>query len=300
MKHLILSLSLIVWGAGIASAQDWWRGSLGPAPPTPPSSPVDSDARGDSGRIQRRDPEESPTRRAKPREEQPPSRAELERQAEAHQREVAQRKQIRGELARLAGSFQIQHLQPSFELRPHLDASFGIPRDIGERPWGRIMATSLSGITPASRIPVENLRRAAAVLMPIMQALAAGNTGMSDEDLSFLASQSALAMEGAPMAVEIRESPAGHEEDVRLLAQRAQDVETTRNAAQHATAERLHVEEQLVKVQQEMQSDKSDTETLKKRREALLQAYKTAYTNESNKKAEVQSKTGRIIEVWGQ
>jgi hypothetical protein len=161
------------------------------------------------------------------------------------------------------------------------------------------MAAQLSGVgTPASRIPVENLRRAAAVLAPIVQALKSGNAGMSDEDVSFLASQSALAMEGAPLAIEIREVKAGHEEDVRRLVLQAQDVEAARLAEQQATTERLHVEEQLVKVQKEMRSSKSDTEALKMRRETILQAYKTAYLNESNKKAEVQSKTGRVIEMW--
>jgi ABC-type phosphate transport system auxiliary subunit len=121
---------------------------------------------------------------------------------------------------------------------------------------------------------------------------------MSEEDMSFLASQSALAMEGAPLAVEVRESPAGHEEDVRRLAQQAQDVETARVAAQQATVERLRVEEQLVKVQRELLSGKEDKGALEKRREEILRAYKTAYTNESDKKAEVQSKTGRVVVVW--
>jgi ABC-type phosphate transport system auxiliary subunit len=121
---------------------------------------------------------------------------------------------------------------------------------------------------------------------------------MSDEDMSFLASQSAQAMEGAPLAVEVREAPTGHEEDVRRLAQQVQDVEAVRVEAQQATAERLRVEEQLVKVQGELQSGKGDKATVEKRREEILRAYKTAYTNESDKKAEVQSKTGRVVVVW--
>jgi hypothetical protein len=228
----------------------------------------------------------------------PPSRAELKRQEEARQRTAAQMQQIHGELARLSGSFQIKRVQSSIELTPRSDRSFGLPGDTGERPFGRIMAAALSGSTPASRIPVENLRRAAAVLAPIVQALKQGSAGMSDEDMSFLASQSALAMEGAPLAIEVRDSPDGHEEDVRRLAQQAQDVESARGEAQQATTERLHVEEQLLNVQKELQSGKGDKAALEKRREEILRAYKTAYTNESDKKADVQSKTGRVVVVW--
>jgi hypothetical protein len=300
MKRLFLWLFLAVACTGIAGAQDWWRGTLGPAPPTPPSSPVGGDTRS-SPPVRRRDPSDYPPRRTEPRVERPkpPSKAELKRQEEVRKREAAQTQQIHGELARLSGSFQIQRVQSSIELTPRSDRSFGLPGDTGERPFGRIMAAELSGNgTPASRIPLENLRRAAAVLAPIVQALKTGNSGMSDEDMSFLASQSALAMEGAPLAVEVRESPAGHEEDVRRLAQQAQDVETASVAAQQATVERLRVEEQLVKVQRELLSGKEDKGALEKRREEILRAYKTAYTNESDKKAEVQSKTGRVVVVW--
>jgi hypothetical protein len=299
MKRLFLWLFLTVACTGIAGAQDWWRGTLGPAPPTPPSSPVGGDTRS-SPPVRRRDPSDYPPRRTEPRVERPkpPSRAELKRQEEARQRTAAQMQQIHGELARLSGSFQIQRVQSSIELTPRSDRSFGLPGDTGERPFGRIMAAALSGSTPASRIPVENLRRAAAVLAPIVQALKQGSAGMSDEDMSFLASQSALAMEGAPLAIEVRDSPDGHEEDVRRLAQQAQDVESARGEAQQATTERLHVEEQLVNVQKELQSGKGDKAALEKRREEILRAYKTAYTNESDKKADVQSKTGRVVVVW--
>ena len=299
MKRLFLWLFLTVACTGIAGAQDWWRGTLGPAPPTPPSSPVGGDTRS-SPPVRRRDPSDYPPRRTEPRVERPkpPSRAELKRQEEARQRTAAQMQQIHGELARLSGSFQIKRVQSSIELTPRSDRSFGLPGDTGERPFGRIMAAALSGSTPASRIPVENLRRAAAVLAPIVQALKPGSAGMSDEDMSFLASQSALAMEGAPLAIEVRDSPDGHEEDVRRLAQQAQDVESARGEAQQATTERLHVEEQLVNVQKELQSGKGDQAALEKRREEILRAYKTAYTNESDKKADVQSKIGRVVVVW--
>jgi len=300
MRHLFPWLGLIVLCAAIAPAQDWWRGTLGPAPPEPPSKPVDSDTRSTPDRSYRRDREDRP-RREQPRDDRPrpPGKAELKRQEEARQREAAQRQQIQGELARLSGGFQIRRVQPGIELSPHSDGSFGIAGDTGERPFGRILTAPLSGIgTPASRIPVENLRRAAAVLAPVVQALKAGNTAMSDEDMSFLASQSALAMEGAPLAVEVREPPAGHEEDVRRMAQQAQDVEAARVAAQQATAERLRVEEQLVKVQKDMQSGQGDMEALKKRREGLLLSYKAAYTAEAGKKAELQSRTGNVVVVW--
>jgi hypothetical protein len=153
----------------------------------------------------------------------------------------------------------------------------------------------VSGIgTPASRIPAENLRRAAAVLAPILQALKS-NRNMSDEDMSFLAGQSALAMEGAPLAIQVTDLPSGKENETRALAQQAQDIGAAQAAVERATAERLRVEEQLVKVQKELQSGKGDTGALTSQREKLLVAYKSAYASEAGHKATVKAMTCRIV-----
>lgn len=239
--------------------------------------------------------DDDPPRVERQREEEPkpPSRAELKQRKVALERQQAHTQQIKGELARLSKGFQIQRAQPTIELTPRDNNYFYISPDSGESPFGQIMVATLSGIgTPASRIPLENLRRAAA----IMQAFLPGNIGsMSEEDMSYLAGQSALAMEGAPLSVEIREFPAGREDDTRRLVQQAQDIETVRAAAERATTERLRVEEQLVKVQNDLQSGKGDTEGLKSQREIVLQSYKAAYIAEAKKKAEVHDMTVRIV-----
>lgn len=296
---MFLALFLGFLCAGKAHAQEWWQGSLGPAPPTPSSSPVYEDDHGRSEPSYRRERDDYRPRREKPRDNRPkpPSRAELARREKERKREEVQKQQIQGELARLSGSFQIQRVQPDIELTPR---GSDVPADTGVRPFGQIMVAQLSGVgTPASRIPVENLRRAAAILAPIMQAVKAGNMdSMSEEDMSFLASQSALAMEGAPLSVEIRDVPAGREDAIRRLAQQAQDIGTVQAEMQRATAERLRVEEQLVNVQKELQSDKGNKQALENQREKILRAYKTAYIAEADKKAEVKSMTGKVTYVW--
>lgn len=228
--------------------------------------------------------------------DRPPSREELKRWADRQKLAGTQKQQIKGELARLSRGYQIQRAQPTIELAPRGSDIFDISHDSGKRPFGQIMVASLSGIgTPATRIPVENLRRAAA----IMQTFLPGNMGtMSEEDMSYLASQSALAMEGAPLSVEIRDLPVGREEDVRRLIEQVQDIETVRAEAERATTERLRVEEQLVKAQKDLQSGRGDTEALKLQREIVLRSYKAAYNAEANKKAQVQDMTGKVTRVW--
>jgi hypothetical protein len=296
LKRISLFLLLAIFCIDNAAAQDWWRGTLGPAPPEPPSKPVDSDTRTTPNRSYRREPTERP-RRVEPPRPKPPSKAELRQREAERQRTEAQKQQIRGEFARLSGSFKIQRIQPSIELTPR---GSDMPPDDGKRPFGQIMVAPLAGIgTPASRIPTENLRRAAAVLDPILKAFKQGDlNGMSEEDMSFLAGQSALAMEGAPLSVAIVDVPSGREEQVRHLAQQAQDIEAARTAAQQATTERLRIEERLVKMQQELSSGKGDTKALSSEREKLLVSYKSAWTAENDKKNAVQTMTGKVTVVW--
>lgn len=294
-KRIFLFLPLAIFLTGGAAAQDWWRGTLGPAPPEPPSSPVYSDTRTSPNRSYRREREERP-RQEEPPKPKPPSKAELRQREAERQRTEAQKRQLRGEFARLSGSFKIERVQSSIELTPR---GTDVPPDDGRRPFGRIMAATLSGSTPASRIPVENLRRAAAVLDPILKAFKQGDlNGMSEEDMSFLAGQSALAMEGAPLSVTIVDAPAGREEQVRHLAQQAQDIEAAQTAAQQATAERLRIEERLVKMQRELSSGKGDTKALSSEREKLLVSYKSAWTAENDKKNAVKTMTGKVTVVW--
>jgi hypothetical protein len=300
IKHWFVSLSLLLIFAGTAGAQDWWRGTLGPAPPTPPSSSGNSDTRSSSGSYRREPREPRQPREPSVQRPKPPSKAELRQQEQYRQRQAAQRQLIQGELTRLAGSFQVQRIQPTMELRPHSDGAFEIAPDSGPPPFGAILAAPLAGLgTPPSRIPVENLRRAAALLDPIVQAFRRPDlNGMSEEDMSFLASQSALAMEGAQLSVKIVDAPAGREEQTRQLAQQAKDIETARTEAQQATTERLHIEERLVRLQEELTAGKGDTKALSSERETLLVRYKSAWTVENDKKNTEKNMTGKVTVIW--
>ncbi len=286
MKPLTLIFILVVAVSDVSARecfiQDGIRAcEVYPTPPEPPSRCTDC---------------YSPHQQ-RPTVEQPRPLSWAERkQLEARQRLMeAQKQQIKAELSRLTRGFQIQRAQPTIELTPRGNDYFNRSPDSGERPFGQIMVASLSGIgTPASRIPLENLRRAAAIL----ERFKPGNIGnMSEEDMSFLASQSALAMEGAPLSVVIVDAPAGKEEQARQLVKQAQDIEVVREAAQQATAERLRVGERLVKVQQELQTGKGDPKALNSEREKLLVSYKEAWTVETDNKGKLGDLEKKIVYV---
>jgi hypothetical protein len=297
MKKIFLGLIFGILCAGSAHAQQWWQANLPPPPPTPPSSSY-GDTRGPSSTQYRRNTDNTthnePQRENRPK---PPSRAELARaEAERKQRAI-QTQQLRVELARLSGSFQIQHLAPTLELKPGGQLLFNAAIS-PETSFATILVAPISGIaTPASEIPTENLRRAAAVLAPILRALKS-NSGMSDEDMSFLASQSALAMEGAPLSIAVRDLPVSDEEPTRRLAEESQNIGLAQAASERATAERLRVEEQLVNIQKQLLSGNGDNAALSNQREKLLLAYKSAYTSEADKKARVKNMMGSVRIVW--
>lgn len=306
MKRLFLILSFSVC-IGSAQAQEWWQGTLGPAPSVPEGVEIGppTERSGGQGGHSSDSYDSLPSQQERRNDQPGPQLRALYSilnsisisRLVASWREQAHTQQIKDELARLSMGFQIRRAQPTIELTPRGDGYFNTSPDSGERPFGAIMVASLSGIgTPASRIPVVNLNRAAA----IMQVLRPSNIGsMSDEDISYLASQSALALEGAPLSVEIRDLAVGREDDVRRLVQQVQDVETVRAAAERATTERLRVEEKLAKAQKDLPSRKEDSEGPKSQRdENLLKLYKTVYNTETNLKVEVNNKIGKVTEVW--
>jgi hypothetical protein len=238
--------------------------------------------------------EEAPKRKSET--EKPMSNAEQKLWKDKQKRVAEEKQKTRGELLRLSRAFQMNRAGPSTELTPHSDLSFGIIPDNGMRPFGSIMATSLGGIaTPASRIPSENLRRAAAIL----EAFKPKTIGsMSEEDMTYLADQAAQAMEGAPLSVQIIYLPERREDDTRRIVQQAQDIEAARAVAASATSERQRVEEQLVKVQQNLQAGTGDSEALKNQREKLLLSYKAAYNAETRAKDRYKDMTGKVTTVW--
>jgi len=238
--------------------------------------------------------DEEPKRESKA--EKPMSNAEQQFWKDKQKRVAEQKQKTKDELLRLSRGFQMNRAGPSTELTPHSDLSFGIIPDNGTKPFGPIMATSLGSIaTPANRIPSENLRRAAAILEAFKP-----NTinSMSEEDMSYLANQAAQAMEGAPLSVRITYLPERREDDTRRIVQQAQDIETARAVAVSATSERLRVEEQLVKVQQNLRAGTGDSEALKNQREKLLLSYKAAYNAETHAKDRHKDMTGKVTYRW--
>lgn len=222
----------------------------------------------------------------------PMTKAE-ERLWKDRQNRIAEQKQlIKGELVRLSRGFQMNRAGPSIELTPHSDLSFGIIPDSGMKPFGPIMATSLGKIaTPASRIPTENLRRAAAIL----EAFEPNTIGsMSEEDMSYLANQAAQAMEGAPLSVVITYLPQRREDDTRRMVQQAQEIETARAHAERATSERLQVEEQLISVQKDLQAGTGNSAALRTQQDKLLLSYKAAYNVETHAKDRHRDMTRRV------
>jgi len=225
------------------------------------------------------------------------NRKRVERQQAERREYEAKTQPIKAELVQVAESIlEVVPTQPALELKPSNGEYFGIPLDTGRKPFGSILVTAVGGIgTPASRISDVNLRRAAAVLAPMVSAETMNS--MSEEDVAFLAGQSALAMEGAPLSVVIREVPVGREARVRQLAQQAQDVEALRAEAERASALVQAIENDILNVQYRISTGKGDAEALRKEREAFLSSYKSAHTIANDKRASVRAMAARVFYV---
>lgn len=275
---------------------EWWQGSGGYSVSVPKTYPIDPPStRSESGRR---------VRDAGDRPRQGNARSEpgffqrifdeWEKKKSARERQEEVRR-VKEEIARISSGLSVQMPASTMKLAPAGTLFFSIaPAQSGHE----IAAGPISGIrTPAERIPIENLRRAAAILEPISAAMKTDNP-LSDEDVSYLASQSALAMEGAPLGVEIRALPNRREEVTRQIAKQSQELGQLQMEAEAATAERLKVEERLVKVQAAITRGQGDTTSLLKEREELLRGYKDAYAKESGKKEEVRGKSGKLRYVW--
>jgi F0F1-type ATP synthase membrane subunit b/b' len=228
----------------------------------------------------------------KTQEQKPLSRAE-KKAFETRQKNIsAQKRQTKRELARLSKDLLVQVPQPTFEIAPKGSDLFGIQTDNGKRPFGEVMALAVAGVgTPANRIPTVNLRRAAAILAPLT------TENMSEEDMSFLASQSALAMEGAPLAVVVRDVTTGSETRVRQWVQQSQGLEPLRGEAERASAAVRDIEKDLARVQNQISSGQGDAESLRKERESLLMPYQSAYFKAREKQEAFRLTAGRVIYV---
>lgn len=297
VKRISLSVCLlclcVVDGRG-----EWWQGSGGYSVSVPKTYPIDPpSSRSDPGRRVRNDDD-------RPRKENPRNEPgffqkifdEWEKKKNARERQEEERR-VKEEIARISTGLSLQMPASTMALTPGGTPFFNTaPAQSGHE----IAAGPISGIrTPAERIPIENLRRAAAILEPVAAAMKTGNL-LSDEDVSYLASQSALAMEGAPLGVEIRALPNHREEVTRQIARQSQELGRLQMEAEAATAERLKVEERLVKVQAAITRGQGDTASLLREREELLRSYKAAHAKESGTKEDARGKSGTLRYVWVQ
>ena len=97
-----------------------------------------------------------------------------------------------------------------------------------------------SMITPASGVATEDLRRATIILSPVIAMLKGGSDNdLSPEDLAYLGSQAAEAMEGGAVNLVIPDSTSVTQvatEDTRALTAASQELQQLHEAAEAATA----------------------------------------------------------------
>jgi hypothetical protein len=297
IRRFFLASLLIFLMAPDSRGGEWWQGSMPSGssitvPQTKPAYP--SSPRSGSEHQWHRD--DGTSRTEKPREgpgffQQLYSDYKAKENEEKHQKEV---RRVKEEIATISSGISVQMPPSPVKLAPSGTPFFNTSMT---HSGYEIAAGPISGIrTPANRIPRENLRRAAAILAPIAGAMSSGKF-LSDEDAYFLARESAQAMEGAPLSIEVRDIPNGREDDTRRLAKQAQDMGQARIEAERATAERMRAGERLAKVQEAITRRQGNADALLREREELLKSYKSAYQKELGIKEGIRSTIIRYVEA---
>lgn len=131
--------------------------------------------------------------------------------------------------------------------------------------------------TPASRIPIENLRRAAAIVARIPN----GEGEDDEEDMAFLASQAAQALEGAKLKVDVSDSSVQVSNGAaRRFGDTVEQLGRATEEWETAVAARMAIEKEIRAIRQgsEKPSDES-LNTLSRRYEAALVSEKRASSN---------------------
>jgi len=144
-----------------------------------------------------------------------------------------------------------------------------------------ILAAPLAGVkTPGSKVPIENLQRAAAILASLTSAM--GN--MTDEDASFLAGQAAFAMDGAPLqvlvAIPVTLRPEDKEQ-ARQLAQLTEGIQKESRELEASLAARTEVEKRL-----------------KQKKDADYTEYRQAIEREQKARANIAEKESQLNTVF--
>jgi hypothetical protein len=131
-----------------------------------------------------------------------------------------------------------------------------------------------------SPVPTEGLRRAVAILMAARAQLQKPDA--SNEELSFLGQQAALALEGAPLQVEVNEADApgaaGTAEELRPLFEEMGRQEAVRESSETTKKQALGEYEQLKKQQG---SDGTDSPANMQMHHTLAQTYQKASASAS-------------------
>ncbi len=286
-RTLLLALAGLGWGvagqvpdAGEGKAvrgQEWQGGLL---VPVPLRSGEDAAARQE--RAERRTEERAAQQAERERRAE---EARRRREAEANQKQwqaawaareqerQAGRRNLRANLIRLSTQFEVREAKPGITVRPGT-GFFGVPSG----PEVTLTESLGTVRTPGSRIPLENLQRAAAILR-----YAADARG---EDASFLAGQAALAMDGAPLEVEVMPGAAElTPEQVTVLAGLVEEGGRLREELEAATATRRDSERNLTRLGALLKDNAADKAELGRQIRAEYVRYQAAYQQEDYARA---------------
>lgn len=158
------------------------------------------------------------------------------------------------------------------------------------------MARAVGSIrTPASAIPLENLRRAAAVLGAV-------SAGLSDEDQAYLANQAADAMVGQALTVYVppaRAASPEQAEETRRFAAAAQSYAAQQLLADNATATRVAAAKALAQANVDAYMAQGDRTEKVDKRDALKKEYEASTVAEAKAKktakAAAKTVTYRVV-----
>ena len=222
-------------------------------------------------------------------------RKEQERKEQKEQERIAF---VQSQVTRFSTKLEVHYPASSIELVPKGGNFFHYSPADASGSFGRIIVAPLAVGIQASQIPAESMTRATSILKPVLASLSSRGNSMSDEDLSFLSNQAALAMEGAPLAVTF--SGAGgvsssEETETRGLVAQVQDIAAAQTALASATARRVHFEKELAEIQKKLTSGGVDPSVLGDQRENILGEYRTAFIREREKQTVVQDITTHTI-----
>jgi len=252
--------------------QEWRGGELVPVPLRSGEDEEARQARAEARAEERAARQAERERRAEEARRRREAEANQKRWQEAwaarEQERRAGRQILRANLIRLSAPFDVNEEKPKLTVRP----GTGL---FGQPSGPEVTLTESLGTvrTPGSQIPLESLQRAAAILQ-----YAAGAKG---EEASFLAGQAALAMDGAPLEVDVRPGAGAlSPEQVTELAGLVEEGSRLREELDAATATRLDSERNLTRLGALLKEDAADKAELNQQLPVEYARYQLAYHQE--------------------